>query len=116
MSLKVRDIASSNGVYPLEQTVNDAVSTLQELETKMNQIEDRTANVEWNNVPLIGSTAPNSSRLKYVQSGILEYLKQLNDENEKVSAWDVTHEYRDAIDVGSVKGIERIKHVFGLSS
>jgi hypothetical protein len=116
---KMDDTAKQHNVFPFEATVESTSDSLQELDGRMNQIENRTADTEWNQVPLIGSTASNSSRLKYVQSEIYQYLKQSDSsDNEKkhVSAWDVTHEYRDAIDVGSVKGIERIKHVFGINS
>jgi hypothetical protein len=103
---------NAEDIFPLDKNVSESLESLVQLESKMEQIEHRTADIEWTQVPLIGSSAPNSSRLPHVQAEILDYLKQVNQ--EKVSAWDVTHEYRDAVDVGSVKGIERIKHVFGL--
>jgi hypothetical protein len=112
-------IAQQYSVCPLQETVKQTQQDLKQLDEVMTRIEYRTSDIEWKHVPLVGSSANNTSRLTYVQQEIVQYLKKSQESNkdtQKVSCWDVSHEFRDAIDVGSVQGLERIKQVFGISS
>lgn len=109
---KLDDIAKAKGVYPLKPSITAMHKELVDIDHRMEVIETRTANTQWTHVPMIGSSSKNSSRLKYVETEIVEYLKSQSadrDEKANVSAWEVAREYRDAGNIGSGEQVEALR-------
>jgi chaperonin cofactor prefoldin len=104
-------VAQEAGVYPVDKNLLDMKKLLDQVNQVMAQVESRTTNTEWESVPLIGAPSSSSSRLKSVQQEVIYHLKKFNQKDGKpaLSAWDVAHEYRDAVQVGSAKNIEAIR-------
>lgn len=89
---------------------------LEETNQVVSQVENRTSTTDWTHVPLIGASSSHSFNLKEsVQSEVMYHLEKLAQKekgaqvNNVVSAWDVTKEYRDALEIGPSSSVHDVR-------
>ncbi|KAH6564140.1 hypothetical protein BASA50_006831 [Batrachochytrium salamandrivorans] len=122
---KLESVAMDNNVYPLSEKLVELTTKISALHSVTEQVHIRTTH------PIMRERIADSDRrMQLMQSEIATHIKkrrQISDAaasaghagdvpcsglvatSSRVSAWDVTREYRDAMLIGSVKEMEAFK-------
>jgi hypothetical protein len=87
---------SCSDLFPLNASVARMQELMQELHQLINHTQAWTTSVEWKQVDLIGHHA---------HSDLSPFLNR-NLESKRISAWDVSREFREAMSIASVADLD----------
>lgn len=123
-----KTVAVDAGVYPVDAktqelkvrtTLPTITNTTKEMLVQVNQkvsgVEERTSATNWTAVPLIGTDDVTFDLARSVESEVMYHLNKAAlapPTGAKVSAWDVTRDFRDASSIGSSRNVESVALLF----
>lgn len=110
-----KTVAVDAGVYPVDAKTQELKEMLVQVNQKVSGVEERTSATNWTAVPLIGTDDVTFDLARSVESEVMYHLNKAAlapPTGAKVSAWDVTRDFRDASSIGSSRNIESVALLF----